>query len=239
MFMRTSSDGAHRPTRLGDFGISSSSNQLVCLSEFTYKKGTVIFAEGDSAEYIYQIKRGAARSYKMLNDGRRQIGAFHLPGDIFGLVNGDLHRFTTEAVVRTTVRLLSRQRLDEVAQSDSVLARELLSLTTQNLQHAEDHMLLLGRKDSVERVAAFLAEMDQRSSATAVMALPMTRRDIADYLGLTIETVSRALSRLRRAGVLEFTEVNHREINILDRQQLHAFDLQSHSGLDLHHEGTD
>ncbi|MDI3567254.1 helix-turn-helix domain-containing protein [Bradyrhizobium sp. Arg816] len=229
MFVHTSSDGAHRPTRLADFGILSSSNQLVCLSEFTYKKRTVIFAEGDSAEYIYQIKRGVARSYKMLNDGRRQVAAFHLPGDIFGLVNGDLHRFTAEAVVRTSVRLLSRQRLDEVAQSDSVLARELLSLTTQNLQHAEDHMLLLGRKDSVQRVAAFLTEMDRRSSASAVMALPMTRCDIADYLGLTIESVSRALSRLRRAGVLEFTDVIHREINILDRQQLHAFDLQSHS----------
>ncbi|MDI3564612.1 helix-turn-helix domain-containing protein [Bradyrhizobium sp. Arg816] len=228
MFVRTSTDGTYQPTTLGDLGISSSSNQLVCLSEFTYKKGTEIFGEGEPAEYIYQIKLGAARSYKMLNDGRRQIGAFHLSGDIFGLVNGDFHRFTAEAVVQTTVRLLMRRRLDEAAQSDSVLARELLSLTTKNLQHAEDHMLLLGRKDAVERVAAFLVEMDQRSTATAVMALPMTRRDIADYLGLTIETVSRALSRLRRAGVLEFTDVNQREINILDRKQLHAFDLQSH-----------
>ncbi|MBB4256034.1 MULTISPECIES: helix-turn-helix domain-containing protein [unclassified Bradyrhizobium] len=228
MFVRTSTDGTNRPTTLSDLGISSSSNQLVCLSEFTYQKGTEIFGEGEPAEYIYQIKLGAARSYKMLNDGRRQIGAFHLSGDIFGLVNGDFHRFTAEAIVQTTVRLLKRHRLDDAAQSDSVLARELLGLTTKNLQHAEDHMLLLGRKDAVERVAAFLIEMDQRSIPTGVMALPMTRRDIADYLGLTIETVSRALSRLRRAGVLEFTEANQREINILNRKKLHAFDLQSH-----------
>ncbi|MGY4358516.1 CRP/FNR family nitrogen fixation transcriptional regulator [Bradyrhizobium sp. i1.3.1] len=228
MFVRTSTGGTYRPTTLGELGISSSSNQLVCLSEFTYKKGTQIFGEGEPAEYIYQIKLGAARSYKMLNDGRRQIGAFHLSGDIFGLVNGDLHRFTAEAVIRTTVRLLMRRRLEEAAQSDTVLARELLHLTTKNLQHAEDHMLLLGRKDALERVAAFLVEMDQRSTAAAAMALPMTRRDIADYLGLTIETVSRALSRLRRAGVLEFTDVSQREINILDRRQLHGFDLQSH-----------
>jgi CRP/FNR family transcriptional regulator, nitrogen fixation regulation protein len=95
------------------------------------------------------------------------------------------------------------------------------------LQHAEDHMLLLGRKTSLERVAAFLIEMDRRLTATGVMALPMYRRDIADYLGLTLETVSRALSRLHELGILGFIGNTQRQIVLLDRQQLASLDLQN------------
>jgi CRP/FNR family transcriptional regulator, nitrogen fixation regulation protein len=99
-------------------------------------------------------------------------------------------------------------------------------MTTSNLEHAENHMLLLGRKTSLERVAAFLVEMDARLTATGgVVELPMSRRDIADYLGLTLETVSRALSRLQRAGVLAFIGHTQREIVFRDRQQLARFDL--------------
>jgi CRP/FNR family transcriptional regulator, nitrogen fixation regulation protein len=115
-------------------------------------------------------------SYKLLTDGRRQIGAFHLVGDIFGLENGSVHRFTADAVVNTTVRLIKRQSLEAVAESDAVVSRNLLSMTTSNLEHAENHMLLLGRKTSLERVAAFLIEMDARLTATGVVALPMCRR---------------------------------------------------------------
>ena len=86
-------------------------------------------------------------------------------------------------------------------------------------------MLLLGRKNALERVAAFLLEMDERITPTGIMALPMTRRDIADYLGVTLETVSRALSRLQQAGVLEFVGPNHREIALRDRPRLASFDL--------------
>jgi CRP/FNR family transcriptional regulator, nitrogen fixation regulation protein len=121
------------------------------------------------------------RSYKLLSDGRRQIGAFHLAGDIFGLENGETHRFTAEAVVDTTVRLIRRQSLEVVAETDAVVSRNLLNMTTSNLQHAENHMLLLGRKTSLEKVAAFLLEMDERLTAAGVMSLPMPRRDIADY----------------------------------------------------------
>jgi CRP/FNR family nitrogen fixation transcriptional regulator len=148
-----------------------------------------------------------------------------LVGDIFGLENGSVHRFTAEAVVKTTVRLIKRQSLEAVAESDAVVTRNLLSLTTSKLEHAENHMLLLGRKTSLERVAAFLIEMDARLTATGVVALPMSRRDIADYLGLTLETVSRALSRLQREGVLAFIGHNQREIVLRDRLQLASFDL--------------
>ena len=102
MLVRTTADRVPRPNSLGEFGITSGSNPIVSLNEFTYRKGTEIYGENGPAEYVYQVKTGAVRSYKLLTDGRRQIGAFHLVGDIFGLENGGTHRFTAEAVVKTT-----------------------------------------------------------------------------------------------------------------------------------------
>lgn len=227
MFVRITTDPLPRPNSLHDFGMTSVSNPMVSLNEFTYKKGKEIYGEKEPAEYVYQIRSGAVRSHKLLSDGRRQIGAFHLAGDIFGLENGSEHRFTAEAIVDTAVRLIKRQSLEMVAESDAMVARNLLSMTTINLQHAEDHMLLLGRKTSLERVVAFLLEMDKRLTATGIMALPMSRRDIADYLGLTLETVSRALSRLHELKVLGFIGNTQRQIVLLDRQQLASFDLQA------------
>ena len=226
MFVRITTDSTLRPNTLRDLGMAGHSNALVNLSEFSYRKGSEIYGEKEPAEYVYQVKSGAVRSYKLLSDGRRQIGAFHLVGEIFGLENGSEHRSTTEAIVDTTVRLIKRQSLETVADSDAMVARNLLSMTTHNLQHAEDHVLLLGRKTSLERVAAFLLEMDKRLTAAGVMALPMSRRDIADYLGLTLETVSRALSRLHELGVLGFIGNTQRQIVLLDRHQLASLDLQ-------------
>jgi len=226
MFVRVSTDPSSLPNILGEFGMESASNPRVTLNEFSYRKGTEIYGEKEPADYVYQVKTGAARSYKLLSDGRRQIGAFHLVGDIFGLENSSEHRFTAEAIVDSTVRLIKRRSLELVAESDAMVARNLLSMTTNNLQHAEDHMLLLGRKTSLERVAAFLIEMDRRLTAAGVLALPMCRRDIADYLGLTLETVSRALSRLHELGILGFIGNNQRQIVLLDRQQLASLDLQ-------------
>src|SRR5882762_8030180 len=150
-------------------------------SEFSYKKGVEIYGEKEPADYVYQVTSGAVRSYKLLSDGRRQIGAFHLTSDIFGLENSNVHRFTAEAIVDTTLRLVKRRSLESVAEHDVLVANNLLGLTTNNLRHAEDHMLLLGRKTALERVAAFLLEMDSRLKPTDTLALPMCRRDIADY----------------------------------------------------------
>jgi CRP/FNR family nitrogen fixation transcriptional regulator len=124
------------------------------------------------------------------------------------------------------LRLIERQSLETVAISDVAVTCSLLSMTTDNLEHAENHMLSLGRKTALERVAAFLMEMDGRLTAAGVMTLPMNRRDVADYLGLTFETVSRALSKMRDGGVLDFKSKNQREIVILDRKRLATFDLQ-------------
>lgn len=191
-------------------------------TEFSYKKDEEIYGEDEPADYVYQIVRGSVRSYKLLSDGRRQIGAFYLPGDVFGLESGPLHRLTAEAIVDTTVRLVKRRSLEEAAGKTVQVARSLWSVTAGELRHAEDHMLLLGRKNAMERVASFLLEMDRRLAVTGTMALPMCRRDIGDYLGLTLETVSRALSQLHSQGVLGFSGA--RQIFLRNRQRLRTMD---------------
>jgi CRP/FNR family transcriptional regulator, nitrogen fixation regulation protein len=198
-------------------------DQVFC-SEFKYRGGTEVFGEEEETEYVYQIITGAVRTYKLLSDGRRQINSFHLPGDMFGFENGLTHRFTAEAVVETMVRITRRRSLVDILANGKGGATSLLSLVTRNLQHAENHMLLLGRKTSVEKVAAFLLEMDERLAHPNVMLLPMNRRDIADYLGLTIETVSRALSTLRAKKLLRFEGQTQRQVVLLDRGGLEKFD---------------
>ncbi|SRR6266478_5738812 len=206
---------------------ASALHARLAATEFNYRKGVEIYGEKEPADYVYQVASGAVRTYKLLSDGRRQIGAFHLVGDIFGLENSDVHRFTAEAIVDTTLRLVKRRSLESVAEHDVLVANNLLGLTTNNLRHAEDHMLLLGRKTALERVAAFLLEMDSRLKPTNTLALPMCRRDIADYLGLTLETVSRALSNLHGRGILGFLGPSQRQIVLLNRQQLASLDLQN------------
>jgi CRP/FNR family nitrogen fixation transcriptional regulator len=191
-------------------------------TEFCYRKDEDIYGEDEPAEYVYQIIRGAVRTYKLLSDGRRQIGTFHLPGDVFGLESGNNHRLAAEAIIDTTVRLVKRSSLEQAAGVDVRVARKLWSMTAGELRHAEDHMLLLGRKSAMERVANFLLEMDRRLAVAGMMALPMCRRDIGDYLGLTLETVSRAFSQLHGEGVLGFSGA--RQIVLRNRQRLRNMD---------------
>lgn len=185
---------------------------------FSYQKDEEIFGQDEPAEYVYQIVRGAVRTYKLLSDGRRQIGSFHLAGDIFGLEYGASHRLTAEALVETDVRLIRRRSLEVAAVEDAQVARSLWHVTAGKLQHAEDHMLLLGCKNALEKVAAFLLEMDDRLLAAGLSELPMCRRDIGDYLGLTLETVSRALASLHDQGILNFAGA--RQILIRNRKRL-------------------
>jgi CRP/FNR family transcriptional regulator, nitrogen fixation regulation protein len=213
MYKNLNTDPDKKPRLLGQLG--DLSHAKVSSSDFKYLKDTEIFGQAEPAQYIYQVIEGAVRSHKLLSDGRRQIGAFHLPGDIFGLENGELHRFTAEAIVATTVRLIKRQSLDREAKTNAAMVRNLLKMTTDNLQHVENHLLLLGRQSARERVGAFLLEMHGRLKSRGAMALPMSRRDIGDYLGLTLETVSRALHAYQRQGYLELGGPLHREIIVL------------------------
>jgi CRP/FNR family transcriptional regulator, nitrogen fixation regulation protein len=192
------------------------------LVEFSYRKDEEIYGEDEPAEYVYQVVQGAVRTYKLLSDGRRQIGAFHLRGDVFGLESGINHRLAAEAIVDTTVRLINRRSLEQAAGTDVKVAKKLWTMTAGDLRHAEDHILLLGRKSAMERVANFLLAMDRRLTIAGMMALPMTRRDIGDYLGLTLETISRALSQLHGEGVLGFSGA--RQIVLRNRERLRNMD---------------
>ena len=222
MLSRTGPNPISPPSILGRLNTAQA---RIIATEFNYRKGAEIYGEKEPANYVYQVTTGSVRSYKLLTDGRRQIGAFHMVGDVFGLENGSFHRFTAEAIVDTSVRLIKRSSLERVAEADASIAHDLLYMTTDNLQHAEDHMLLLGRKTSLERVVAFLLEMDRRLAAAGILVLPMCRRDIADYLGLTLETVSRALSQLHGKGILGFLGQTQRQIMLLDRTRLADLDL--------------
>jgi CRP/FNR family nitrogen fixation transcriptional regulator len=143
---------------------------------------------------------------------------------VFGLEYGPNYRFTAAAIVDTAVRVVRRHSLEYVAAADVQVARDLLNMTAKTLKNAEDHLLLLGRKLALERVAAFLLEMDKRLAPAGMIALPMSRADIADYLGLTLETVSRELSHLRDQGVLEFSQTSQREIVLRSRERLQKLD---------------
>jgi CRP/FNR family nitrogen fixation transcriptional regulator len=190
-------------------------------AELKYRCGSKLFGEAEPADYVYQIREGAIRTYKRLSDGRRQIGAFHLAGDILAVENWKTHRFTAEAIVDTTVWIAKRRSLfARLAKGDIPVANNVRGLVTRTLEHAENQLLLLGRRKSLEKVAAFLMEIDRRLGQPDAMVLPMTRRDIADYLGMTVETVSRSLSVLRDERILSFRGTNHREIVLHDRSKL-------------------
>jgi CRP-like cAMP-binding protein len=161
-----------------------------------------IYSEGEQAEYLYKVVSGAARTYKLLSDGRRQITAFHLPGDYFGLELGDLHSLSAEAIGDAVVLVIKRSAIVTAAKRDIDVARELWTMTARDLRRVQDHVLLLIRS-AQERVAAFLLEMAARVRSDNEVDLPMSRQDIADYLGLTIETVSRTLTQLESNAAIE------------------------------------
>lgn len=181
-------------------------------------RNSEIYGEGEPADYVYKILSGAVRSYKLLSDGRRQIGAFHLPGDVFGLEAGDGHRFTAEAIADSVVLVAKRSTIIGYATRDSEMARALWAVTAGDLERAQDHLLLLGRKNAQERVATFLLEMASRADSVSEIELPMSRQDIADYLGLTIETVSRTLTQLESDAAIEIP--TSRRILLRDRSAL-------------------
>lgn len=166
-------------------------------------RGDELFAEGDDADFFYKVVSGTIRTYKLLNDGRRQIDAFHLAGDIFGMEPGATHRFSAEAVERCEVIAFRRCRFATLAEDDPALGDQLMSSMMVNLERAHDHMLLLGRKTAQEKIATFLLDMARRVSKGDSFELPMQRSDIADHLGLTIETVSRTLTQLAKDGVIK------------------------------------
>jgi len=166
-----------------------------------FARNTEIYGENEPSEYLYKVISGTVRTYKVLNDGRRQIGAFYLPGDIFGLEVGDAHTFSAEAIIDSKILVIKRSSVVSLAARESDVARQLWRMTASELRRVQDHIMLL-IKTAQERVAGFLLEMAARAPAGNEIDLPMSRQDIADYLGLTIETVSRTLTQLEHSAAI-------------------------------------
>ncbi|MBB6408927.1 helix-turn-helix domain-containing protein [Mesorhizobium sangaii] len=176
-----------------------------------FPAGAEIYAQGETAGALYQVEFGAVRIYRLLADGRRQISAFHLAGETFGFEADATHHFFAEAVNATAVRVL---RLSGGAD----MSHQLLPLALKGLTRAQEHLLVLGRQNAIERVAAFLVDMAERQGGLRQVELPMSRMDIGDYLGLTIETVSRVFTRLKDKGVIRL--INLRSIEIVKQEVL-------------------
>jgi CRP-like cAMP-binding protein len=174
----------------------------------SYKRNAEIFGEDEPAEYVYRVISGSVRTYKILSDGRRQICGFYLPGDVFGLQFNEGHIFSAEAITKAKVLVVKRSALTALADRDAAVGRELFALTTRELRRMHERILLLV-KSAQERVASFLVEMSERAAAENAIELPMTRQDIADYLGLTIETVSRTLTSLESCAAIEVATSRH------------------------------
>jgi CRP/FNR family transcriptional regulator, nitrogen fixation regulation protein len=175
----------------------------------TYPRDAEIFGESEPADYLYMVVSGTVRTYKILSDGRRQVSGFYLPGDIFGLEFTDEHTLSAEAINDTKVLVVKRSALNALANRDPLVAHQLFALTGRELHRVQDRILLL-IKNARERVASFLLEMAERASENNTIELPMSRQDIADYLGLTIETVCRTLTSLETASAIEVSACSRR-----------------------------
>jgi CRP-like cAMP-binding protein len=163
-----------------------------------------IVAQEDPAHWCWLVVSGCVRTVRLMEDGRRQVGEFLFAGDLFGWEALDNHDFGAEAVTPVTLRRYARRDLEQLADQDRDVARKLRELSSSRLRSGREHVVLLGRKTASERIASFLLEMAARGNADAksTIELPMSRSDMGDYLGLTIETVCRRLTRLRLDGTI-------------------------------------
>lgn len=162
-----------------------------------YGRDEEIFGEGEASRHVYRVISGAVRTYRVLSDGRRQIVEFHTAGDVFGLDGESRHALSAEAVRETVLQVVRRESFLNDQGADAAIQALL-----KTFHRAQAHMMLLGRHTACERVAAFLLDFRDRSGADAI-DLPMSRQDIADYLGLTIETVSRTFTQLQSARQID------------------------------------
>jgi len=188
----------------------------------SFGRNETIFNDGDAAEHSYRVVSGAVRLCKMLPDGRRQIAEFFLPGDYFGLNALEEHSFTAEAVTDSVVVSFPRRRVERLCDEAPDLRKELLARLYADLSATQNHLVMLGRQSAKERVASFLLLLAGREDAGDgdTIDLPMGRQDIADYLGLTIETVCRALSDLKRSKLI--VTPNTHQVVLKNREALQA-----------------
>ncbi len=181
-------------------------------------EGREIFAEGDDTHLFYKVISGVVRVCRFLSDGRRQIEAFHVEGEVFGFELGEERLLSAEAVGDCSLISYRRGHIETLAKKDQAVAHQLFQYAMQNLAQAQGHCLVLGRRGAAEKVASFLLDWAQHSMDKGVIHLAMTRQDIADYLGLTIESVSRSLSQFERNGVIALPSA--RQVRMLNTDAL-------------------
>lgn len=203
--------------RLGDEDLA----KLDSIAERTaLKAGEGLIRQGDPAGHVFNITSGSVRVYKLLSDGRRQITGFLFAGDFVGLATGDDYAFSAEAIEDATLCRFRKSDYRALIREAPALESALLERATHELAAAQNQMLLLGRKTALERVASFLLNLPEdpvRPATDGLVRLPMTRAEIADYLGLTIETVSRVFSRLKTTGVIRLVSLHELRIEQPDR----------------------
>jgi CRP/FNR family nitrogen fixation transcriptional regulator len=183
-------------------------------------EGCQIHADGDAADHLYRVVSGVVRTCKYLSDGRRQIEAFYTENDVFGFETGIVYTLSAEAVTDCTIVAFRRRAIESLAQKDSVVSSQLASAMLREFSRARAHALVLGRRGAVEKIATFLTDLATNMPSNGIIQLAMTRQDIADYLSLTIETVSRTLTLLERDGLIAIP--NTRQIAIRDQAALDA-----------------
>ena len=185
--------------------------------------GQPLFHEGDAATRVFTLTRGYLKLYTLLPDGRRQVTGFMSPGDFLGITIDDEYAFTAEALTDAKLCWFPRNRFDEFVERNQAMERELYRVAAHELAAAQQQMVLLGRKTAPERLASFfvsLAERDERAGGreARIVRLPMSRSDIADFLGLTKETVSRVLALFKRQRLIRLEAIDR--IELLDRPGL-------------------
>jgi CRP/FNR family nitrogen fixation transcriptional regulator len=185
----------------------------------SFQRGAHLYGESDPAEYLYKLANGIARGYRMTSEGRRQVVAFYVPGDLFGFELGGDHSFSVELVTNATVRMIRLSALPVIVALDQDLAKELRISLARELRRNQDHIRRLGQT-AQERVASFLLEIAQRVPENSTIELVMSRQDVADYLGLRIETISRTLAHITRIGAITISRahsVTIRDPDLLSR----------------------
>ncbi len=199
------------------------SQRLFCIGSVrSVPAKEMVFCQGEPADHVYEVIEGVLKLYILTADGRMQITGFAYPGQILALDADTAYSTAAEAVSHAKLCQYPRAKFERVIDDHPQLARQIFAIVAQDLTAARGQMLLLGRKSATEKIASFLLHLAERNEARGddptTIDLPMSRGDIGDYLGLTIETVSRTITRLRQLGILDLHQ--HRKIRLRDMNRL-------------------
>lgn len=185
------------------------------------RAGDLLAEDGEPARDILTVAEGVVMTYEMLTDGRRQVSGFRFAGELLALPRrGGASRTSVKAITAATLCRLSRSGLEQIRGLDPEIGERLLDLASAEIASAREHMLLLGRRSATEKVASFLVDVGRRNgrrtNGSLAIDMPMTREDIADYLGLNVETVSRVFTRLKSAGAFDLPKPTQAVVKQLD-----------------------